>query len=728
MASNLVDLVKITATGTGTGAITLGSAVAGYRGVEALTNGKIYSYSVQQNGSWEYGRCTFLSSTNQIIRAPIDSSNGGVAIDLKQNAQISFTALAEDLDAVQLSVDAVNAAAQTQLDAAATAADRIVVEAGAATVVYGQQVYPNAYASTLPKGVTALSINGIGTGSGGTPGIYSGGVSGGPTGFAWTYTIGSDGKIASYEIINPGLESSSTVPTLSYPSGSVTGATSPTATVNTLIEAANSYWAVSSDGTQLLLWQNDGTSTPAAVLDPSSAQVSIYVKAALDAMVALARHYANDSTDADVPGGSPGDRGAKFYSVQFAEFFSFALSIMGKAVVLADPASGVKLADVDVADGQINFYPKVTVPAGNWPLSSLGSDVTALMPFQITDSLLLSAFRIVSSDGYVLLDIPRDATNPISAFVDHAQFADAIGTVNSTILNLTTVGDSMTAYGSGIMDTLPALVSERTVYTSSEGGERTDGIAVSFGVPGILTLVITGNALPTSGTVVATPNISFLNSGQCSRVSVTTQTGASIECEIYNSSGTYYLRPISYPASALRVQNPAPARVVSLQLAGTDATGAQALDPLYDTTAIFRAGRNDVGYDKSYNGAAIVAYIEQMAGLMRSGRYLVLGPTNGYGDVPTADGGSGAMTEAQGQATLDNVVDINGRLRAAFPDRFVSVIENFAALGNTTDFTVNGATYTVLNSSVSVDGTHENTTGKTATSNLIVSELTARGF
>ncbi|WP_374413261.1 hypothetical protein [Novosphingobium colocasiae] len=102
MVSTLVDLVKITAASTGTGAITLGNPVQGYRGVEALTNGKDYSYSIQDGPAWEFGRGTFLSETRQFIRAPSDSSDGGVAINLKQNAQIAFTALSADLDAGNL--------------------------------------------------------------------------------------------------------------------------------------------------------------------------------------------------------------------------------------------------------------------------------------------------------------------------------------------------------------------------------------------------------------------------------------------------------------------------------------------------------------------------------------------------------------------------------------------------------------------------------------------------
>ena len=99
MPSTLVDLVKITANSTGTGAIALGAAVPAYRGVEALTNGGIYSYAIQQDSTYEYGRGTYLASGNMFIRTPTFSSNGGAAIVLAPNAEVAFVALAEDLTA-----------------------------------------------------------------------------------------------------------------------------------------------------------------------------------------------------------------------------------------------------------------------------------------------------------------------------------------------------------------------------------------------------------------------------------------------------------------------------------------------------------------------------------------------------------------------------------------------------------------------------------------------------
>src|ERR1700741_3407887 len=121
MTSNVVDLVKINVLSSGTGSFTLGTAVSGFRGVEALTNGNEYGYSVQMAGLWEVGRGTYLSSTGVLTRGPIYSSNGGTAASFPPNAQIAFVALAEDLDAISLIAQAEAAAASAAVSAAAAA-------------------------------------------------------------------------------------------------------------------------------------------------------------------------------------------------------------------------------------------------------------------------------------------------------------------------------------------------------------------------------------------------------------------------------------------------------------------------------------------------------------------------------------------------------------------------------------------------------------------------------
>ena len=73
--------------------------------------------------------------------------------------------------------------------------------------------------SALPYQVSTIS-GGVATGTGGTNGTYVGGVTGGPTGFSWIYTIAGN-ALATYTIVNAGLAVASTVPVLSLPYGGI---------------------------------------------------------------------------------------------------------------------------------------------------------------------------------------------------------------------------------------------------------------------------------------------------------------------------------------------------------------------------------------------------------------------------------------------------------------------------------------------------------------------------
>lgn len=135
---------------------------------------------------------------------------------------------------------------------------------------------------TLPKEVTAIS-GGIGTGTGGTPGTYDLGVTGGPAGFKATVTIGAGGSIASYQILNNGISTSATAPTLSLAGVTgLTGATTPTATVGTI--PVNRLFAAP-DSTFLYkqYWINNaGTLTQFPL---TGTQFAEYFKAGIDATV-----------------------------------------------------------------------------------------------------------------------------------------------------------------------------------------------------------------------------------------------------------------------------------------------------------------------------------------------------------------------------------------------------------------------------------------------------------
>lgn len=91
--STLVNLVRVTILNTGTGTLQLGAAIAAFRGIEALTDGKTYSYSIQQGSKYETGQGVYSQSAGTLTRGVIESSAGNAAISLSPNAVCAFPAL-----------------------------------------------------------------------------------------------------------------------------------------------------------------------------------------------------------------------------------------------------------------------------------------------------------------------------------------------------------------------------------------------------------------------------------------------------------------------------------------------------------------------------------------------------------------------------------------------------------------------------------------------------------
>ena len=94
--STLVDLVKIQVLSSGTGPFALGPAVPSFRGIEALIDSAIYSYSVQSGSNYEIGTGVYLAGSQNLVRTPIVSSAGNAAVAFPANVQLTFTALADD--------------------------------------------------------------------------------------------------------------------------------------------------------------------------------------------------------------------------------------------------------------------------------------------------------------------------------------------------------------------------------------------------------------------------------------------------------------------------------------------------------------------------------------------------------------------------------------------------------------------------------------------------------
>lgn len=151
--STLVDLVKIQALSSGTGAFQLGPAVLGFRGIEALVDSAQYSYSVQSGGEYEYGVGSYIAGSGTLTRTPQGSSAGGAAVPFPANVQVAFTALAIDIATGNLPITQITGTnPQLVMSQAATTNALAAVTANAVTAVLAALV------ATAPVFATGTKI------------------------------------------------------------------------------------------------------------------------------------------------------------------------------------------------------------------------------------------------------------------------------------------------------------------------------------------------------------------------------------------------------------------------------------------------------------------------------------------------------------------------------------------------------------------------------------------
>ena len=89
----------MTTSTTGTGTITLGSAVSGFQSFAdgGISNGETVAYAIEDGDNWEVGTGTYTSSGTTLTRSVTESNNSDAAISLSGNAVIFVTALAGEL-------------------------------------------------------------------------------------------------------------------------------------------------------------------------------------------------------------------------------------------------------------------------------------------------------------------------------------------------------------------------------------------------------------------------------------------------------------------------------------------------------------------------------------------------------------------------------------------------------------------------------------------------------
>jgi hypothetical protein len=101
--TKLVNRAKMTTATTGTGTITLGSAVDGFQTFAdaGVANTNIVRYVLEDGSNWEIGLGTYTSTGTTLSRTPSQSSSGGSAISLSGNAIVFVTAAAADICAAR---------------------------------------------------------------------------------------------------------------------------------------------------------------------------------------------------------------------------------------------------------------------------------------------------------------------------------------------------------------------------------------------------------------------------------------------------------------------------------------------------------------------------------------------------------------------------------------------------------------------------------------------------
>lgn len=97
--SKLVNRAKVFTTTTGTGTITLGSAVTGYQTFASagVVNADVVRYVIEDGNAWEIGNGTYTASGTTLARSLIQSSTGSL-LNLTGNAQVYVSGTAEDFN------------------------------------------------------------------------------------------------------------------------------------------------------------------------------------------------------------------------------------------------------------------------------------------------------------------------------------------------------------------------------------------------------------------------------------------------------------------------------------------------------------------------------------------------------------------------------------------------------------------------------------------------------
>jgi hypothetical protein len=97
--TKLVNRAKMTTATTGTGTLTLGSAVDGYQTFAdaGVVDTDVVRYVIEDGDAWEIGTGTYTSSGTTLSRSVSESSNADAALNLTGAAVVFVSAVAADV-------------------------------------------------------------------------------------------------------------------------------------------------------------------------------------------------------------------------------------------------------------------------------------------------------------------------------------------------------------------------------------------------------------------------------------------------------------------------------------------------------------------------------------------------------------------------------------------------------------------------------------------------------
>lgn len=150
----LYNLARMTTATTGTGTITLGSAVSGYLtfAQAGVADADVIDYAIKDGSNSEIGTGTYTSSGTTLTRTVTKSTNSNAAINLSGTAEVFISPRAETLN--DASVITTGTVATARLGSGT---------ANSTTVLYGDQTYKTAPAPVAGDGISVstntVSIN-----------------------------------------------------------------------------------------------------------------------------------------------------------------------------------------------------------------------------------------------------------------------------------------------------------------------------------------------------------------------------------------------------------------------------------------------------------------------------------------------------------------------------------------------------------------------------------------